>query len=166
VSPRLPLLTLVVGFALAGSGCGTDEKSGSVGDTLAVDHVSVQLEKVEASVPIPKHDVTGLSLPGAGNTLFGARVRVCAEDEGAVVAADFGLDLEGGGHGQLKYPAHNFEHGFDSVRTGCDSGWLVFEVPAGTPVKRVTFHFENTGSSSMHQAGQDEVNVRFSWSVG
>lgn len=152
-------------LAVIPSGCGTDEKSGAVGDRLSVDHVSVTLQKVDTTVPVPERDVTGLTRPAPGNTLFGARVRVCTSGVGAVVPTSFGVDLQGGGHGRLKYPERNYPHGYDAVRDGCGSGWLVFDVPQGSTVDRLTFAFVNTGSSNHRMSGQDEVDVRFTWAV-
>ena len=160
------LSLLAAALAVTASGCGTDEKSGKVGDTLSVDHVSVTLQRADTSVPVPANDVTGLSRPAPGSTLFGARVKVCTHGEGAVVPTDFGVTLQGGGHGRLKYPERNYPHGYDAVRDGCGSGWLVFDVPQGSAVDKLTFAFVNTGSSNHMGGGQDEVDVRFTWAVG
>jgi len=167
VSRTAALLTgLAAALAVTTSGCGTDEKSGKVGDRLAVDHVSVTLQRIDTTVPVPEKDVTGLSRPMPGGTLFGARVKVCADDVGAVVPTSFGLRLEGGGAGRLKYPERNVPHGYDAVRDGCGSGWLVFDVPPGGRPAKLTFSFVNTGSSNHLGGGQDEVDVHFTWEVG
>jgi len=158
------LVVLVSLIPLGLVGCGTDERSGAVGDTFSVDHLSVTVDKVDADPPVPAHDVTGLSQPRPGTRLFGAHVRVCPSDTGAVNPTSFGLDVAGGS-ATLKYPERNYDHGYDAVRSGCGRGWVVFEVPSGADVRRVTFRFVNTGSSSYNRDGQDEVSVRFAWKV-
>ena len=158
---------ILLGLAAAGAGlaaCGTDDKTGTVGDTFSVDHLRVTVDRVDAHVPVPAHDVTGLSQPRPGARLFGAHVRVCPSDVGAVNPTSFGLDVSGGS-ATLKYPERNYDHGYDAVRTRCGRGWVVFEVPDGADVRRVTFSFENTGSSSYNRDGQDEVSVHFAWAV-
>jgi hypothetical protein len=157
---------LILGLALAlpsvAAGCGTTEHSGAVGDTLSANGLEVTLEQVDTSVPVPKSDVTGLSQPSPGSKLVGTRVRVCSNHGGAIGPYDFGLETASGDSGTLKYPERNYGKSFDSLRNGCGGGWVVFEIPAAGKPERVTFGFEDTGSTSQPQT---QVSARFSWAL-
>jgi hypothetical protein len=163
LAPRLPVLAVVVAVA-ALAGCGTTEKSGSVGDTLTAKGIEVTVERVDQSVPVPASDVTGLSSPSPGSKLVGVLAKACSNHGGAIGSFDFGLDPDSGSATQ-KYVEHNYPNAFDVVRTGCGSGWMVFEIPkAGSP-QRVTFGFQDTGSA-LPSGGANQVNAKFSWDVG
>ena len=55
-----------------------------------------------------------------------------------------------------------YGNSFDSLRNGCGGGWVVFEIPASGKAERVTFGFEDTGSTSQPQT---QVSARFSWAL-
>jgi hypothetical protein len=157
------LLLPLVALAAPAAGCGTTEKSGEVGDTLTAKGLEVTVGEVDSTVPMPKSDVTGLTRPSPGSKLFGARVRACSNHGGATGPYDFGVETTSGEHGTLKYPELNYGDGFESLRDGCGSGWVVFEIPAASEAEKVTYGFEDTGSG---QPGSDNrVKVRFSWSL-
>jgi hypothetical protein len=154
----LSLPIAVLGALLVG--CGTTEKSGTVGEALTANGLKVTVDRVDTSVHVPKHDITGLSQPSPGTKLVGTRVYVCSEHGGAIGAYDFGLDTTAGGHGQLKYPEENYRRSFDSVRIGCHGGWVVFQIPVKAKPDKVTFGFEDTGSA---EDPGSEVDAKFSW---
>ncbi len=122
------------------------------------------VEKVDRSVPVPANDVTGLAAPSPGSTLVGLLAKACSNHGGAIGSFDFGLDLDSGSATQ-KYVQHNYPQGFDTVRDGCGSGWIVFEIPKSSRPEKVTFGFEDTGSAQPG-GGAQQVNARFSWAVG
>jgi hypothetical protein len=157
----LPLLAACGALALAIAGCGTTEKSGQVGDTLSAKGLRATLDEVDTHVPVPASDVTGLSQPAPGTKLVGARVEVCSDHGGAIGPYDFGLDSSSG-DGTLKYPERNYDDSFETVRDDCGDGWVVFQIPESADPERVTFDFEDTGSS---QHPETEVHAKFSWSV-
>jgi hypothetical protein len=157
----LPLLAACGALALAIAGCGTTEKSGRVGDTLSAKGLRATLDEVDTHVPVPASDVTGLSQPAPGTKLVGARVEVCSDHGGAIGPFDFGLDSSSG-DGTLKYPERNYDDSFETVRDDCGDGWVVFQIPESADPERVTFDFEDTGSS---QHPETEVHAKFSWSV-
>jgi hypothetical protein len=55
-----------------------------------------------------------------------------------------------------------FPESFDSLRSGCGGGWVVFEIPGASQAQRVTFGFDDTGS---YRHERNQVSARFSWRV-
>jgi hypothetical protein len=123
----------------------------------------VTVEKVDESVPVPANDVTGLSAPTPGTRLVGVLAKACSNHGGAIGSYAFGLDPDSGSATQ-KYVEHNYPNGFDVVRNGCGSGWIVFEIPKGSRPEKVTFGFEDTGSA-LPEGGAQQVDARFSWDL-
>jgi hypothetical protein len=161
---RLPTsLACLLAACAAILGCGSTEKSGSVGETLSAKGLQVSVERVDTRVPVPADDVTGLSSPSSGSKLTGVLVRVCSDHGGAIGPYDFGIETSAGS-GHLKFPAMNYAKPFESLRADCGGGWIVFEIPAGSRPEKVTFGFKDTGSAGPQ--GNSEVDARFSWSVG
>jgi hypothetical protein len=160
---RPPLLALgsLIAIAVGLTGCGTTEESGAVGDELSAKGLQATVEQVDAKAPVPESDVTGLSQPSPGSKLVGARVKVCSDHGGAIGPFDFGLDASSG-EAKLKYPERNYDDSFETVRDGCGDGWVVFEIPQSSQPEKVTFGFEDTGTS--HQP-ETQVDARFSWEV-
>lgn len=144
-------------------GCGTTEKSGSIGDTLTANGLAVTVKRVSETVPVPQNDVTGLSSPSPGNGLVGVLAQACSNHGGAIGSYAFGLDLDSGSATQ-RYVEHNYANGFDVVRNGCGSGWIVFDVPRASHPEKVTFGFEDTGSA-LPEGGAKQVDARFSWDL-
>jgi hypothetical protein len=161
VSRATTIAVLATAAALV-AGCGTTEESGSVGQELTAKGLRVTVRAVDRSPPLPKQDVTGLSLPAQGFRLVGVRVHVCSNHGGAIGAYSFGIETTGD-RGRLKFPARNYARPFEVVRDGCGGGWVVFEVPADTRPARVTFGFEDTGSAQ--PGSHNEVKARFAWNV-
>ena len=155
--------SVLAAVALLATGCGTTEKSGRIGDTLDANGVEVTVKKVDTRLPESPGDITGLSQASPGSELVGTLVKVCSEHGGAIGPWDFGVVDSDGKTAKLKFPQHNYAAEFDSQREGCGGGWVVFEVPAGSKPKEVTFGFEDTGSTYNYQ---DIVDAKFSWSVG
>jgi hypothetical protein len=156
--------SLAVGAAvLAGcAGVGVTEKSGSLGDELTARGLQVTVQKIDRRVPGQGDDVSGLSSPAPGKRLVGARVRVCSNHGQAIGTYDFGVDTSAG-DGRVKFPAQNYDDPFESMRNGCDGGWLVLEIPRDSNLTRIRFRFLDTGSN---QPGDNsDVNARFSWNV-
>jgi hypothetical protein len=159
-----PVPALAVGaLALAGcAGIGVTEKSGSLGDELTARGLQVTVKKLDRHVPVPDEDLSGLSSPRSGYKLAGARVRVCSDHGGAIGTYDFGVETSRG-EGRVKFPALNYDDRFESLRDGCDSGWLVLEIPRESRLEKITFRFEDTGSA--RPGSNDQVDARFSWKV-
>ena len=151
--------SLAVALALAA--CGDTEKGGSVGDTLTAKGIEVTVDRVDRSPRLPRHDITGLSLPAAGRRLVGVHARACSDHGGALGQYDFGVETSAG-DGRLKFPARNYRDAFDTIRDGCGDGWIVFEIPADAKPKRVKFGFEDTGTSTRPQTA---VDAKLSWKV-
>lgn len=159
--PRLaPVLGAVT---LAGcAGIGVTEKAGRVGDELSAKGIRVTVKRIDRHTPVPDHDVSGLSSPAPGSKLVGARVRVCSNHGQAIGTYDFGADSSAG-KASVKFPAQNYGDPFESLRDGCDTGWLVLQIPRDSNLTRVRFRFEDTGSN---QPGDNsQVDARFSWKV-
>ncbi len=146
------------------TGCGTTTLSGHVGKTLSGGGVHVTLQRVDLRPPIPAHDITGLSSPAPGDRLVAARVNICSTDGGAIGTYDFGVTLAGGGSGSVKFRAMNYPDAFDSVSTGCGSGWIVFQMPASSRPATLQFDFDDTGSGGQY-GGSGESHEHFSWAL-
>jgi hypothetical protein len=146
------------------AGCGTNTKSGAVGDKLSGGGVSVTLHRVDLHPPIPKHDMTGLSSPAPGDRLVGALVTVCSKHGAALGPYDFAIGLSGSNAGQVKFPSMNYSHGFDSVRTGCSTGWITFEFPSSSSPEEIRFAYDDTGSNAPEDQ-HPESHERFSWKL-
>jgi hypothetical protein len=159
LAPAVPIVVLM----LAGcTGIGVTERSGGVGEELTAKGLRVTVHKLDRHVPVPESDVSGLSSPRAGQRLVGARVRVCSNHGGAIGTYDFGV-VTSAGEGRVKFPALNYDDRFESLRDGCDSGWLVLEIPRESRLEKVTFRFEDTGSNQ--PSDNDQVDARFAWKV-
>jgi hypothetical protein len=159
----ISILTAAAAVAVI-AGCGTTTRSGQVGDTFSGGGLRVTVERVDLRPPIPAEDITGLSTPRPGDRLIAARVRVCNEYGFAIGTYDFGLSLNGGGDGLVKFPQMNYADGFDSVRSGCTRGWIVFELPLrGQPLK-IRFAYDDSGSPKAG-GNRQESHERFSWAV-
>jgi hypothetical protein len=157
------LLALGV-LLLSGCGVNTTTKSGQVGDTLSAGGLHVTAIKVDRSVPRPEvRDVTGLGTPAAGMRFFGLKVKVCNDRDQAIGPYDFALKLDGGDKAKLRFPQSAYTNGFDSGRSGCSGGWIVFEAPRDSRAKEVTFKYDDTGTAQ--QGGDKEKHARFSWDV-
>ena len=160
---RPALASSLVIAALAGcAGIGVTEKSGSVGDELSAKGLRVTVKRIDRHPPVPDDDVSGLSSPGAGNRLLGARVRVCSNHGQAIGTYDFGVETSSG-DGRVKFPAQNYADAFESLRDGCDSGWIVLEIPRASDLTQVRFRFQDTGSA--RPGDNSDVDARFSWKV-
>jgi hypothetical protein len=145
------------------AGIGVTEKSGRVGEELSANGLRVTVKRIDRHPPVPADDLSGLSSPAPGKRLVGARVRVCSNHGQAIGTYDFDAETSAG-DGRVKFPAQNYADPFESLRDGCDSGWLVLEIPRGSDLTRVRFRFLDTGSA---QPGDNsDVDARFSWKVG
>jgi hypothetical protein len=160
--PPLIAVSFLSAIAVGVSGCGTTEKSGQVGDTLTAKGLQATVQHVDTDVPVPASDVTGLSQPSPGSKLVGTRVKVCSDHGGAIGPYDFGLETSSGEDAKLKYPERNYDDSFETVRDGCGEGWVVFEIPQASKPDKITFGFEDTGTS---QHPETQVNAKFSWTV-
>ena len=160
--PARARLALALAAAATLAACGTTEKSGSVGDELTAKGIRVKVIRVDRHVKVPEDDISGLSTPGEGRRLVGARVRVCSDHGQAIGTYNFGMETSAG-DARLKFPAQNYDDPFESLRDGCETGWLVFDTPADSTPKKVKFEFEDTGSA---QPGDNsDVKAVFSWKV-
>ena len=154
----------VVAAALAFAGCG-GHRSGKVGETFSVHGARVAVVRVNPNAT-PRHDVTGFGAPLPGNHLIGVKVLVCNPGGYAIGQYDFKLDLDDGSHATQKFPQQVYENGFETARSGCDDGWVVFEAPRGRSPKTVKFDYDNSGSGSYNASYQRPVHAHFRWAVG
>ena len=100
---------------------------------------------------------------GCGTTEKSGQVGDELSDHGGAVGPyDFGLDTSSGDDAKLKYPEQNYDDSFETVRDGCGDGWVVFEIPESSQADKVTFGFEDTGTS---QHPETQVDAKFSWTV-
>ena len=107
-------------------------------------------------VPQPRgRDLSGQAKPREGTDFFATNVKACKDTGPEVRAVDFRL-TGAGGTGQPTLPQTVYPDGFESLRKGCERGWIVFEVPDGSfPTSlqleyeekhvRLTWGFEGTG---------------------
>jgi hypothetical protein len=160
----LASVCLLLGGCAVGElgGISSTKKHGKVGDTLTDGAVRVTLLRVAPRVRPPSDDITGLSTPGPGMRFFGAKVKACGEGQ-AIGTFAFRLARDGGGDVEPKFPEHVIPGGFDSVRTGCARGWLVFELPRDSQATQLKFKYDDTGSA---RPDGKEKHARFTWSVG
>jgi hypothetical protein len=161
---RTILILTAAAVVAVSAGCGTTTRSGQVGDTFSGGGLRVTVERVDLHPPIPADDITGLSRPRPGDRLIAARVRVCNEYGFAVGNYDFGMSLNGGGDGLVKYAQTNYADGFDDVENGCARGWIVFELPLGRKPSKLHFAYDDSGSPKAG-GNRQESHERFSWAV-
>src|SRR5215211_4417158 len=157
---RRAVLTAALAAALLVGACGTTKREGHVGDTLRAGGLRATLIKFDAEVPAVR-DYSGLGAPGPGMRLFGVKTKVCNDRGRAIGAYDFGLELDGGDKTRLRFPQGSYSDGFEGLRDGCERGWIVFEGPAGSRAKSVTFSYDETGSGG--PGGEKEKHARFRW---
>ena len=122
--------------------------------------------RVDLKAPADKGDITGLSTPRSGTRFVGVKVNVCNDSAQAIKPYDFELELDTGDslhsvHPRL--PVTIYSDDFETLRDGCERGWMVFELPEEARPEAVKFKYDDTGSAS---AGDTEKHVRFRWDVG
>ena len=136
-----------------------------MGDTLSDRGLAVTLVRVAREVPRRRgRDLSGLATPAPGTRFVGVDVRACNEDGGPAIGPySFKLELSGGGEGRLRFPQRVLEDDFETVRTGCERGWIVFEVPHGESAEALRFRFDDTASAAPSR--RREKHSRFRWDV-
>ncbi len=157
-------LPVFAAIALA-SGCGginTTTKDGQVGDTLNSGGLRVTVLKIDRHVPRPANDVTGLSTPRSGMKFVGVKARVCTDRDQAIRAYDFQLDPADGDAVRPRLPQRSYDDDFDIARSGCETGWIVFEIPSGDRAEAVKFTHDDTGSA---RPADTERHARFDWKL-
>lgn len=157
--PRL--LPVLLPAALALAACGSTERSGAIGDTLEGRQVQVKLLRFKRRVK-ERRDVTGLGAAGRGMRLVAADVGLCNRSGQAVVAYHFTLEHTGG-TAHPRYPQSALSHGFESVRDGCEHGWIVFAIPGDAEAQRLRYRFDDTGTA--RPGDRREEHDRFDWSL-
>lgn len=163
VGARGPTI-LLLAAAVALGGCifgGKVEKSGSVGDRLTAEDLEVTVQRVDRRPPVPRKDITGLSLPAEGHRLVGILVKVCTDHGSAIGNFSFALDASAG-EARPKYVANNYRRRFTTVRNGCKSGWIAYEIPEESRPTKVRFSFSDTAQV---RTGDDNLEARFEWRV-
>jgi hypothetical protein len=161
-----PLRVLaLVAASLVVSGCGlyTTSRNGQVGDTLSAGALRATVIKVKRRVRPPRHDVTGLATPSAGSRFFGVEVDVCNEAGLAIKPYDFQLEQDGGDKVHPHLPQTVYSDDFGGVRTGCERGWMLFEIPTGSRPTKLSFKYDDTGNA---RPSGKEKHARFSWDLG
>jgi hypothetical protein len=156
---------IAVSAALLVAACGTTTLSGKVGATLHTGGLAVTVDRFDPHPPIPAHDVTGLSRPAPGSRLVAAHVHVCSKMGPAIGSWNFSVALTGGGQSSVNNAQTNYPDGFDSLRTGCSVGWIVFQVPQTSRPGSVNFAFDDTGNAGSAYSERREKHVRFRWAI-
>jgi hypothetical protein len=159
-------LLLIVALALAA--CGTTERHGKVGDALKGDHMQAKLLAFVATVPERRlgHDVTGLNAPARGMRFAAADVAVCNDTGAAAIPWRFELRLGDGSSVHPQQPVSVYDNELETVRDGCDDGWVVWQVPAAAKAESVYYEFDH--SEQIGQPGSGSVREehdRFHWSL-
>jgi hypothetical protein len=161
---RAGLLVIAV---LVLAGCGTTERHGKVGDALKNRHLQAKLLDFVPTVPERRlgHDVTGLNAPAHGMRFAAADVAVCNDTGAAAIPWRFELRLAGGASVHPKQPTFVYDDALDVVRDGCDSGWVVWEVPSGAKAKSLYYEFDWTHRTSSTSSSTTGEHDRFHWSL-
>ncbi|MFL5824546.1 MAG: hypothetical protein ACJ764_14015 [Solirubrobacteraceae bacterium] len=145
--------------------CGTTTMTAGIGATLGTGSLRVTVDRFDPHPPMPPSDVTGLSRPAPGNRLVAGHVHLCTNIGPAIGTWDFSVALSGGGRGTPNNVATNYPQRFDSLRTGCSVGWIVFQVPQESRPTSIDFAFDDTGDSAGAHPTRGETHVRFSWTI-
>ncbi len=87
---------------------------------------------------------------------------MCTDRDQAIKAYDFQLDPADGDAVRPHLPQRSYDDSFDVTRSGCDSGWIVFEIPADARAESVRFTHDDTGSA---RPGSTERHARFTWNA-
>jgi len=156
----------IVVAALLVAGCGTTERHGEVGDALKGDHLQAKLLRFVPRVPerLLSRDVTGLNAPARGMRFAAADVAVCNDTGAAAIPWRFELRLGGGASVHPRGPTSIYDDALETVRDGCDRGWVVWQVPADVEAESVYYEFDwshRRGSST----SVEEEHDRFHWTV-
>jgi hypothetical protein len=157
---------LIPVVALALTACGTTERHGEVGDALKGDRVQAKLLRFVARVPERRlgHDVTGLNAPARGMRFAAADVAVCNDTGAAAIAWRFELRLADGSSVHPHGPTSVYDDALETVREGCDRGWVVWQIPADARAASVYYEFDWS-----HRRGTspsiEEEHDRFHWSL-
>ena len=56
-----------------------------------------------------------------------------------------------------------YSDSFDVLRSGCETGWLVFPLPSGARAEAVKFSYDDTGTPG--QGGRNGKRLRFTWKL-
>jgi hypothetical protein len=158
---------LLLALAALLAGCAT-ERHGKVGDALKNDHMQAKLLEFVPAVPDRRigHDVTGLNAPGRGMRFAAADVAVCNDTGAAAIPWRFELRLADGSSVHPRQPTSVYDDSLETVRDGCDEGWVVWAVPTAAKAKSLYYEFDwshqqTYGSSSSSEGEHD----RFFWSL-
>lgn len=88
---------------------------------------------------------------------------MCTDRDQAIKAYDFQLDPTGGDAVRPRLPQRSYADAFDLLRSGCEAGWIVFEIPSADRAEAVKFTHDDTGSA---RPGDTERHARFTWKLG
>ncbi len=69
---------------------------------------------------------------------------MCTNHDQAIKAYDFQLDPADGDAVRPRLPQRSYDDPFDVVRSGCETGWIVFEIPSGDRAEAVKFTHDDT----------------------
>ena len=152
--------------ALLLGGCGATERHGRVGDALKGDHLQAKLLAWVPTVPdrLLRDDVTGLNQPARGMRFAAVDVALCNDTGAAAMAWQFELRMDDGAKAHPHQPTSVYDDTLDTVREGCERGWVVFQIPAGA--RPTTLHYEFDWSQpGVNGVPRDSEDVRFDWSL-
>ena len=161
----LPIIGLVVvGLIAAGAWAGLPKtKKGGVGDTLQAHAVSARLITVKLH---PEAAGSGMfdSAP-AGKHFVATDVGLCNRAGGSVNQYSFKLELTNGSELLSSATQTAFSPQFEGPDSGCEHGWLVFQVPDGQVPKALKYRYDGTDGSTHYGNHRDQEHDRFSWTL-
>jgi hypothetical protein len=158
----LPLLAV-----LAVAGCGATERTGAVGDALKGKHVQAKLLAWVPTVPAKRlgHDITGLSTPAHGMRFAAADIALCNDTGAAAIAWHFELRLDDSSSVHPQTASQVYDDQLDTVRDGCDRGWIVYQVPKAAKVKTLHYEFDWSHQTANGSSYSESEHDRFDWSL-
>lgn len=150
------------------AGCGTTQRHGSVGDALKGDHVQAKLLDFVPRVPDKRlgHDNSGLNAPARGMRFAAADVALCNDTGAAAIEWAFTLRLADGSTVHPSIASSVYPDMMQTVRNGCDSGWLIYPVPARAKAVALRYRFDYSHRGSYgSSSATDSEHDRFDWSL-
>ncbi len=157
---------LVLIAALVLAGCGTTSIRGEVGDALKGEHLQAKLLAWVPTVPERRlrDDVTGLNTPRRGMRFAAVDVALCNDTGAAAMAWQFELRMDDGAKARPHQPTSVYENTLETVRDGCERGWVVFQIPTGARPTALQYEFD-WSEPGINGVPRDSEHVRFDWSL-
>jgi hypothetical protein len=91
-----------------------------------------------------------------------ADVAVCNDTGAAAIAWRFELRLADGASVHPHGPTSVYDDALETVRDGCDRGWVVWQIPAAATAESVYYEFDWSRQTA---TTREEEHDRFHWSL-